>query len=172
MPSCTRDTPITRPLAFGSCSTPGPPGSHDCRCPCRPSPQLLPITFIVSRRDLNGDRIWIVSGQVYGYDAAGIYQSRMTGNWPRRMLIGYLSLRFPAFECGAYQQMVWGVYPARLTTLRRQAGTLPDDLATRTFTDMGIEGLLVCYTDRLTITPLAAEEIERRSAPTCGSAGR
>lgn len=26
---------------------------------------------------------------------------------------------------------------------------------------MGIEGLLVCYTDRLTITPLTAEEIEQ-----------
>src|SRR5262249_22724430 len=42
---------------------------------------------------------------------------------------------------------------------QRPTGGL-DDLSSRTFENMGVEGLLVCYTDRLTITPLAAEEIE------------
>jgi hypothetical protein len=116
--------------------------------------------FVVSRRDLNQDLIWIVSGQVYRTDSAGQRQSLMTGKALRRMLIDYLSLLFPAFG-QSYQQMVWGVYPARLTTWQRPAGMGLDDLTRRTFTDMGVEGLLVCYTDRLTITPLAAEEIEQ-----------
>jgi hypothetical protein len=116
--------------------------------------------FVVSRRDLNQDLIWIVSGQVYRTDSAGKRQSHMTGKAFRRMLIDYLSMLIPAFG-QSHQNLVWGVYPARLTTWQRPAGTSLDDLARRTLTDMGVEGLLVCFTDRLTITPLAAEEIEQ-----------
>lgn len=114
--------------------------------------------FLVSRRDLNGDLVWIISGWVYRTDAAGNRQFPITGRQRRRMLIDYLAKIFSANFGQSYQNMIWGVYPARLTTWNSGKKRT---VARKTVTTMGIEGLLVCYTDRLTITPLAAEAIEQ-----------
>lgn len=112
--------------------------------------------FVVTREDLEDRRVWIASGRVYRTDPAspqGLLHS--TGPMFRRLLIEFLSDLF-SFK-NDLTQLVWGVYPAVLTTWLRK----PDDLSSQTFENMGIEGLLVCYTDRLTITPLAADEIEQ-----------
>jgi hypothetical protein len=113
--------------------------------------------FIVSRRDLRGEQIWIISGRAYRTDSAGKRQFP-TVKERRRFLISYLASLFPASFGQSYQKMIWGVYPARLTTWNSgQKNTL----AAKTVATMGVDGLLVCYTDRLTITPLAAEAIEQ-----------
>ncbi len=117
-------------------------------------------SFVVCRRDLNGHLVWIISGQVYRVDDGRRRLSYMTGTLLRKLLIQYLSSLFVAFR-QHHAQMVWGFYPARLTTWRRPAGAKLNDLGTQTFTDMGVDGLLVCFTDRLTITPLAADEIQQ-----------
>lgn len=112
--------------------------------------------FVVSREDLGDNRVWIASGRVYRTDAVtGQRLLHRTGPIFRRLIIKFLSNLF-SFS-NALTQLVWGVYPATLTTWLRR----PADLSSQTFENMGIEGLLVCYTDRLTITPLAADEIEQ-----------
>jgi hypothetical protein len=112
--------------------------------------------FVVSRTDLSGNTVWIASGRVDRFDSVTQQPLRsMTGRDFRWMLVNFLAKLF-SFN-PAHPRMVWGVYPARLTTWLRK----PDDLSSRTFVNLGIEGLLVCYTDRLTITPLAADEIEQ-----------
>ena len=77
------------------------------------------------------------------------------------MLIEFLSRVFPNSFGALYQQLIWGVYEARLTTWRRPDGPNLNTLAAKTIDSMGIDGLLVCFTDRLTTAPLAAEAIEQ-----------
>jgi hypothetical protein len=113
--------------------------------------------FVVSRRDLNRDLVWIFSGRLRRTDSSG-QRHWMTPNQNRAGLINWLSQVFPQFG-QLHKKMIWGIYSAALTTLSRQPGQ--DFLAARTITNMGVEGLLVCYTDRLTIAPLAADAIEQ-----------
>lgn len=122
--------------------------------------------FVESRRDLNRERIWIISGRVYGTDSAGENPTSISGRPMRRLLIDYLSNIFPHSFGKMHQQMIWGVYPARLTTWRRPGGRKLNTLAAKTIDNMGIDGLLVCFTDRLTITPLAADAVEQEISST------
>jgi hypothetical protein len=111
--------------------------------------------FIVTR-DQNQDRVWICSGRVSRVSSKALLEGRDF----RRLFITYLGQVFPVVQ-QQQPRLEWGVYPARLVTLNSAfpgvAGTRPLD--SRKYLDMGIERLLVCYTDRLTITPLAAENI-------------
>lgn len=118
--------------------------------------------FVVSREDLEGRTVWIASGRVYRTDAVTGRRSHRDGPIFRRLFVTFLSNLFSFNK--ADPQLVWGVYPAVLTTWLRKSNAL----SSKTFENMGIDGLLVCYTDRLTITPLAAREIEqevRQSLP-------
>ena len=117
--------------------------------------------FVVSRHDLNRERIWVISGRVYRTDSAGQSYTYTTGRLMRRLLIDHLSNIFPRSLGKLLPQMIWGVYPARLTTWRRPVGQKLNRLAAKTIDNMGIDGMLACFTDRLTITPLAAESIEQ-----------
>ena len=109
--------------------------------------------FVVSRRDRQ-EHVWVCGGGITG--PANILQ----GPEYRRGVIDHLSAVFPAF--GARRAgLEWGVYSGRLVTMGRgyhQAGDY-GPLGARRFHNMGIDRLLVCYTDRLTIAPLAARNI-------------
>jgi hypothetical protein len=116
---------------------------------------MAPFSFIVSRRE-HQDRVWICSGTVSGDDDQPIAR----GYWFRKLLIAHLCAVFPALRA-QQTKAEWGVYSGRLVSVDTQFPGVGDTryLGTRKYVDMGIDRLLVCYTDRLTIAPRAAENV-------------
>jgi hypothetical protein len=110
--------------------------------------------FVVSRRE-GQERVWVCAGGISG--PQGMMRH---GKDFRRRVIDHLSAVFPSFG-GLQTRLEWGVYSGRLATMGKGFHSPGDNatVGTRKLHNLGIDRLLVCYTDRLTIAPLAASNI-------------